>query len=88
MIDKELGKEYSLEEREQFLSNTCDGTEEVSYSRVFTPEELAKQRELLTDASIKLADIDEAKKEAMATNILNLAMNRRSSESRAKRLAA
>ena len=66
MIEKELGKEYSLEEREQFLSNTCDGTEEVSYSRVFTPEELAKQRELLTDASIKLADIDEAKKEAMA----------------------
>ena len=66
MIEKELGKEYSLEEREQFLSNTCDGTEEVSYSRVFTPEELAKQRELLTEASIKLADIDEAKKEAMA----------------------
>ena len=65
MIEKELGKEYSLEEREQFLSNTCDGTEEVSYSRVFTPEELAKQRELLTDASIKLADIAEEKKAAM-----------------------
>jgi len=64
MIEKELGKEYSLQEREQFLSNTCDGTEEVSYSRVFTPEELAKQRELLTDASIRLADIDEEKKEA------------------------
>ena len=28
------------------------------------------------------------KQEAIATNILNLAMNRRSSESRAKRLAA
>jgi hypothetical protein len=65
MIEKELGKDYSLEEREEFLSNTCDGTEEVSYSRVFTPEELAKQRELLTDASIKLADIDEKKKAAM-----------------------
>ena len=65
MIEKELGKDYSLEEREEFLSNTCDGTEDVSYSRVFTPEELAKQRELLTDASIKLADIDEKKKAAM-----------------------
>jgi hypothetical protein len=65
MIKKELGKEYSLEEREEFLSNTCDVTEDVSYSRVFTPEELAKQRELLTDASIKLADIDEKKKAAM-----------------------
>jgi hypothetical protein len=65
MIEKELGKEYSLEEREQFLNNTCDGTEEVSYSRVFTPEELAEQREQLTEASIKLADIDEKKKESM-----------------------
>jgi hypothetical protein len=61
MIKKEYGKEYSLEEREQFLRNTCDGTEEVSYMRTFTPEELAKQRELLTDASIMLADIEQAK---------------------------
>lgn len=40
MIKKEYGKEYSLEEREEFLRNTCDGTEEVSYMRTFTPEEL------------------------------------------------
>ena len=65
MIKKEYGKEYSLEEREEFLRNTCDGTEEVSYMRTFTPEELAKQRELLTDASIMLADIEQAKKVAM-----------------------
>lgn len=67
MIKKEIGKEYSLEEREQFLRNTCDGTEEVSYSRVFTPEELAEQREQLTDASIMLAEIEQAKKDAMDT---------------------
>lgn len=65
MLKKEEGKHIPLEERVAFLSNTCDGTEEVSYSRVFTPGELAKQRELLTDASIKLADIDEKKKKAM-----------------------
>lgn len=65
MIKKEIGKEYSLEEREQFLRNTCDGTEEVSYSRAFTPEELAEQRELLTDASISLAEIEQAKKDAI-----------------------
>ena len=65
MIKKELAKEKSLEERAEFLSNTCDGTEEVSYSRVFTPGELAKQRELLTDASIKLADIEDEKKKVM-----------------------
>lgn len=66
MIKKEYGKDYSLEEREQFLKNTCDGMEEISYSRAFTPEELAKQREVLTEASIALADIEVAKKEAMA----------------------
>lgn len=66
MIAKEYGKDLAIEAREEFLRNTCDGTEEVSYSRVFTPEELAKQRELLTDASIRLADIDDQKKEAMA----------------------
>lgn len=66
MIKKELGKEYSLEDREEFLRNTCDGTEEVSYSRAFTLEELAEQRELLTDASIKLADIEESKRNAIA----------------------
>lgn len=66
MIQKEYGKDYSLEEREQFLRNTCDGMEEISYSRVFTPEELAKQREVLTEASIALADIEQAKKDAMA----------------------
>lgn len=65
MIEKELGKDYPLEEREQFLRNTCDGTEEVSYSRVFTPGELAEQREMLTEASIKLADIEDEKKAAM-----------------------
>ena len=66
MIAKEYGKDLAIEAREEFLRNTCDGTEEVSYSRVFSPEELAKQRELLTDASIRLADIEEDKKQAMA----------------------
>ena len=65
MIKKEYGKEYSLEEREEFLKNTCDGMEEISYSRAFTPEELAKKHEELTEASIQLADIEEAKKEAI-----------------------
>ena len=45
---------------------------------------------LLKDGSImqKSDGTPMTKQEAIATNILNLAMNRRSSESRAKRLAA
>nr|DAZ47644.1 MAG TPA: hypothetical protein [Caudoviricetes sp.] len=66
MLDKELGKEYPLEKREQFLNDNSDDVEKVSYSKAFSPEELAKQREDLTDAAIKLADIEEQKKEANA----------------------
>lgn len=66
MIEKELGKDYPLERREQFLRNICDGTESVSYTRIFTPEELAEQRELLTDACIALSEIEAEKKQAMS----------------------
>lgn len=66
MLEKELGKKYPIDEREQFLKNICDGTENVSYARAFTPEEMAKQREVLTDASIMLADINQAKQDAIA----------------------
>lgn len=65
MIEKELGKHLPQEQREEFLRNNCDGMESVSYTRIFTPEELAEQRELLTDASIMLADIERTKKAAM-----------------------
>lgn len=66
MLEKELGKKYPIDEREQFLQNICDGTENVSYARAFTPEEMAKQREVLTDASIMLDDINQAKQDAIA----------------------
>lgn len=66
MIEQEIGKNYSKEAREQYLRNICDGMENISYTRLFTPEELAEQRELLTEASIMLADIEQAKKETLA----------------------
>ena len=65
MLDRELGKDIALEERASFLEDNCDAVEEVTYSRAFEPEELALKREQLTDASIKIADIDEEKKEVM-----------------------
>ena len=59
---------------------------------------MAKQEEQQTMEEYLLSQLDTpvvlkdgtmmTKQEAIATNILNLAMNRRSSESRAKRLAA
>ena len=65
MLDRELGKDIAFEQRARFLEDNCDAVEEVTYSRAFEPEELALKREQLTDASIKIADIEEEKKEVM-----------------------
>lgn len=65
MLDRELGKDIALEERAGFLEDNCDAVEEVTYSRAFEPEELALKREQLTDASIKIADIEKERKEVM-----------------------
>ncbi len=65
MLERELGKDIAIEEREQFLRDNCDAVEEVTYSKAFTSEELAKQRENLTEVSIKIADIEEEKKQVM-----------------------
>jgi len=65
MLEKELGKDIAIEERAQFLYDNCDMVEEVTYNKPFAPEELAQQREELTDVSIKIADIEDEKKIVM-----------------------
>lgn len=65
MLDSELAKNVPLEDRAQVLEDSCDAVEDVTYSKPFTPEELALKREQLTDASIKIADIKEEKKQVM-----------------------
>lgn len=65
MLEQELGKDIPLEDRAEFLKSNCDKVEEVSYSKAFSPQEMAKQRELLTDASIKLSDLENEKKLSM-----------------------
>lgn len=67
MLDKEMFNDIRLEDRAQYLRDNCDAVEEITYSKSFSTEELAEQRESLTDLSIKIADIeaelDEAKKQ-------------------------
>lgn len=65
MLSNELGKDIDIEQREQFLKDNCDKVEEVTYTKYFSPEELAKQREDLTDASIKISDLLQEKKEVL-----------------------
>ena len=69
MLDRELGKDIAIEERAQFLEDNCDAVEDVTYSRAFAPEELALKREQLTDSSIKIADIEEEKKEVSSKKV-------------------
>ena len=53
MLEQQIGIKYPVgEERQNYLRNSSDGMETVSYAKPFTPAEMAKQRELLTDASI------------------------------------
>lgn len=67
-MDRELGKEYAQgEERRKFLANNSDGTEKKSYMRSFTPEELLKQKEELSEVSISINDIEEELSEVKKT---------------------
>ena len=70
MLDRELGKDIALEERAQFLEDNCDAVEDVTYSRAFSPEELAQKREQLTDASIRIADIEEETKANVIDDVI------------------
>lgn len=58
MLDKEMFNDIRLEDRAQYLRDNCDAVEEITYSKSFSTEELAEQREKLTDISIKIADIE------------------------------
>lgn len=64
MLDKEMFNDINLEDRAQYLRDNCDAVEEITYSKSFSSEELAEQRETLTDLSIKIADIEEELAEA------------------------
>ena len=59
-MKRELGKDYQQgEERKQFLSDNCDKVEEKEYMRHFTPEELLKLKEGLSETCISINDIEE-----------------------------
>lgn len=65
-MDKFLGQEIPEDKRKSFLSDNCDSVERMGYTRHFSPDELNQKKEELAEISIKIAEIEEAKKEAMA----------------------
>ena len=65
MIEKFLGQEIPEERRWEYLQDNADSVEKIGYTHRFTPEELAQKKEMLSDACIKINDIEMEKKIAM-----------------------
>lgn len=63
-MKRELGKDFQQgEERRQFLADNADAVEKKEYMRHFTPEELLKKKEGLSETCISINDIEEELKE-------------------------
>lgn len=63
-MKRELGKDFQQgEARKQFLADNADGVEKKVYMRQYTPEELLKLKESLSETCIKINDIEEELKE-------------------------
>lgn len=66
-MQKELGKDIeSGKKRIAFLMDNCDAVEKKGYMKRYTPEELAKLKENLSETDIQINDIEDEKKEVMA----------------------
>lgn len=64
---RELGKDIPQgEQRKQFLADNADKVEKKEYMRHFTPEELLKKKEELSETCISINDIEEELKEVKA----------------------
>jgi hypothetical protein len=65
-MDRELGKEIKAgKDREAFLMANCEKVEERGYMKRFTPEELSRMKENLSETDIRINDIEEEKKEVV-----------------------
>lgn len=65
-MDKHLGLEYPIgDARRKFLEANCDKVEDYGYMKRFQPDEIDHRKTLLAEISIKIAELEEAKKKAM-----------------------
>ena len=63
-MERELGKDIQQgEARRQFLADNADAVEKKEYMRHYTPEELLKLKESLSETCISINDIEEELKE-------------------------
>lgn len=66
-MERESGKEIPAgKSRVAFLMDNCDAVEEKSYMKQYSPDELVKLKEQLSDISIEINDIETEKKNVIA----------------------
>lgn len=66
-MERELGKDVEVgKKRVAFLMDNCDAVEEKGYMKQYTPEELSRLKESLSDTSIIINDIEEEKRDVVA----------------------
>lgn len=65
-LEKQIGAHLPERDRIQMLKDNADKIQEYGYTKRFTPEQLARMKETLSDISIEVNDLEEQKKDAMA----------------------
>lgn len=65
MLEKKLAQDVAVEEREEYLKNTCDAVEEITFNRPFSQTQLTAMKESLMNVSIKISDIEAEKKKVL-----------------------
>lgn len=65
-MQRELGKDIQdPKKRIEFLKDNCDSVEQKGYMKRFTPDQLLKMKEELSETAIKINDIEIEKKEVV-----------------------
>lgn len=65
MLEPKMFADKSASEREAIFRDSCDGVEELGYTKQFTSEQLEAKKDELAEASIERNQIEDEKKEAM-----------------------
>ena len=64
-MDKTLGKEYTNpHERRAFLRDNCDSVVEKGYMKQFAPQAIQVFKDRLSEVSIEISEVEDAKKAA------------------------
>jgi TolA-binding protein len=62
-MDKTLGKEYAISQREAFLRDNCDSVVKKGYMKQFSQDQIQQKKEELSETDIQINDIDDEKRE-------------------------